>query len=333
MRVIAGKFRGKRLFSPENDNVRPTTDRIKETLFNILQSETQDCIALDLFAGSGALGIECLSRGAEEVVFVDKSRDSIELINENLKGIDGNFRVINADFLTYLRTAKKKFDLIFIDPPFASPLGKLAVEAIIDLDLLSENGIIVYEHGTENKYKLDRDNYKTRVKVMGSVTVDFIKRQKVCLVTGSFDPITKGHKAVIEKALDMFDKVKVACLINDQKHYLFTSDERLEIAKAALENLENVDVFFSDDTAVNVAKSIGASVFVRGIRNQSDLSYENEMREFNLSSGGIDTVFVEVDEFRQVSSTQVKEKINQGIFDDIPNECIETIKNILDRKK
>ena len=98
MRVVAGRYRGKKLLSPADDSVRPTTDRIKETVFNILQWEVEGARVLDLFAGSGALGIECLSRGAEEVVFVDKSPSSVALIKENLKGIQGNFRVVTADF-------------------------------------------------------------------------------------------------------------------------------------------------------------------------------------------------------------------------------------------
>ena len=85
MRVVAGKYRGKNLASPKDDRVRPTTTRIKETLFNVLQGYSQDAVVLDLFAGSGALGIECISRGAKEVVFVDNNKDSIELVRKNLQ--------------------------------------------------------------------------------------------------------------------------------------------------------------------------------------------------------------------------------------------------------
>lgn len=99
------KIQGQNLASPKDDRVRPTTTRIKETLFNVLQGYSRDAVVLDLFAGSGALGIECISRGAKEVVFVDNSKDSIELVRKNLQGIEGNFKVVNSDFSGALRNA------------------------------------------------------------------------------------------------------------------------------------------------------------------------------------------------------------------------------------
>ena len=152
MRVVAGKYRGKNLASPKDESVRPTTTRIKETLFNVLQGYVSGATVLDLFAGSGALGIECISRGASDVTFVDRSKDSIALVYQNLKGIDGNYKVVNADFSSALRSSYvsgKKFDLIFLDPPYATNLAELAIELIIQLDLLNEDGIIVFEHGAE----------------------------------------------------------------------------------------------------------------------------------------------------------------------------------------
>ena len=143
MRVISGKYRGRRLFSPEGDLVRPTTDRIKETIFNVLQFRVQDAVCLDLFAGSGALGIECLSRGAKEVVFGDKSPQSIDLVKRNLQGIEGNYRVIAGDFLSVLGGLNTKFDLVFIDPPYKSNLGGIAVEYVINKGLLRDDGVIV----------------------------------------------------------------------------------------------------------------------------------------------------------------------------------------------
>ena len=155
MRVVAGKYRGKNLISPPDDRVRPTTTRIKETLFNVLQGHIVDARVLDLFAGSGALGIECVSRGAAEVVFNDKSRDSVALINQNLKGIEGNYRVTCQDFLSSLSSAKaagRQFDVIFLDPPYATDLAERALQFIFAENLLDDDGVIVFEHGGEKTY-------------------------------------------------------------------------------------------------------------------------------------------------------------------------------------
>lgn len=234
MRIVAGKYRGKKLYSPSDDAVRPTTDRIKETVFNIIQWDVAGARVLDLFAGSGALGIECISRGAEEVVFVDRSPSSIALIKENLKGIEGNYRVVGADFLGVLRAGSDKFDLIFVDPPFRSGLGETAVCAALDSQRLAEGGTIVYEHSTELPFVPTRDDITVRTKRMGTVTVDFVRRKKTALFAGTFDPVTKGHIAVIDEALKVFDEVTAGILVNPDKDCFFTPEERLEILNAAL---------------------------------------------------------------------------------------------------
>lgn len=330
MRIIAGKYRGKRLLSPSDDNVRPTTDRVKETIFNILQWNIAGAYVLDLFAGSGALGIECLSRGAKEVVFVDKNRDSVALVKENLKDIDGQFSVVPSDFLSALRTLKNyRFDLVFIDPPYASKLGELAVDAVIRHGLLSKNGIIVYEHSSDLKFTLKNEEYKTRTKAMGSVTVEFISKKTVGLVTGSFDPITVGHKALIKLAAEKFDKVIVACLVNPEKKYRFDSAARLAMVEASISELSNVSALYSEKQAVEVAAEVGADKLVRGIRTGGfDDEYEKEMARYNAERG-FDTDFIAVDGFNGISSTSVKREIENGKYQNVPREIIEILKNNL----
>ena len=266
MRIVAGKYRGKRLYSPSDDAVRPTTDRIKETVFNIIQWDVAGARVLDLFAGSGALGIECISRGAEEVVFVDRSPSSIALIKENLKGIEGNYRVVGADFLGVLRAGSDKFDLIFVDPPFRSGLGETAVCAALDSQRLAEGGTIVYEHSTELPFVPTRDDITVRTKRMGTVTVDFVRRKKTALFAGTFDPVTKGHIAVIDEALRVFDEVTAGILVNPDKDCFFTPDERLEILNAALSDKKGVKTLYSENMAVDVAREIHADALVRGVR-------------------------------------------------------------------
>lgn len=149
MRVIAGKYRGRSLAAPKDFSVRPTTDRVKENLFNILQFKIDGARVLDLFAGSGALGIEAVSRGADEVWFVDGSRDSAELIRKNLSGIEYKGGVLNKDFADALKNLDSPFDVIFIDPPYKKGLADKAVEIITERGLLSDKGVIVCEHGAD----------------------------------------------------------------------------------------------------------------------------------------------------------------------------------------
>ena len=149
MRIIGGKFRGRVLAEFKGDNVRPTSDRAKEALFNILSLKVREAEVLDLFCGSGALGLECLSRGAKKVVFNDLSKDSIGILKKNLSALkierEQEAVVYNYDFLACLDRVEKGFDLIFIDPPYAFDYGVPAMEKIVKRGLLNGDGIIVYE--------------------------------------------------------------------------------------------------------------------------------------------------------------------------------------------
>lgn len=324
MRVVAGKYRGKNLASPKDDRVRPTTTRIKETLFNVLQGYSQDAVVLDLFAGSGALGIECISRGAKEVVFVDNNKDSIELLRKNLQGIDGNFKVVNSDFSGVLRNAYvtgKKFDMIFVDPPYASGLGELALGLIFDLDLLADGGVVVFEHGAEKTYEVSDKRYKQRTKKMGTVVAEFISRKSVALMAGSFDPFTKGHEAVLDEALCEFDEVWVACLVNPDKKYTFNSAQRLALCECVCAQKKGAKAIYSEKYAVEVAGEVGASVLIRGIRGDEDKAYEDDMAKFNREHG-FETLFIEPDVFSNVSSTKAREQISKGDYSSIPACCV-----------
>lgn len=149
MRVISGSVRGRKLKTPENYDIRPTTDNVKESIFNIIQFDIEGRRVLDLFAGTGQLGIECLSRGAESVVFIDQSREAVKIIKDNLKSCGLKGTVLQQDAMSYLR-ACGSFDLIFIDPPYDSTLYGPALEIINSVDILSDGGIIVCESRREN---------------------------------------------------------------------------------------------------------------------------------------------------------------------------------------
>ena len=150
MRIIGGKYRSRVLADFAGDDVRPTSDRAKESLFNILALKMYGARVLDLFAGSGSLGLESLSRGAKEVVFNDFSKDSLAIVKKNLSalkiGANGEeAKVFQYDFLSCLDVVKGQFDIIFLDPPYRLDYGRKAMEIIVQRGLLSENGVIVYE--------------------------------------------------------------------------------------------------------------------------------------------------------------------------------------------
>ena len=150
MRIIGGKYRSRVLAEFAGENVRPTSDRAREALFNILALKIYGARVLDLFAGSGALGIESLSRGAGEVVFNDFSKDSVAIVKKNLTTLKipvngGEAKVVQGDYLACLEQARGQFDLIFIDPPYAMEYGEKALKKIAERGLLSENGIAIYE--------------------------------------------------------------------------------------------------------------------------------------------------------------------------------------------
>ena len=150
MRIIGGKYKSRVLIEFDGAAVRPTADRVKESLFNILFLKIRGARVLDLFSGSGALGLECLSREAAEVVFNDLSKNSVEILKRNMKALKiapnvENNKVYNFDFKTCLGAVNGTFDLIFIDPPYAFDYGEEALEIIAKKGLLSENGIAVFE--------------------------------------------------------------------------------------------------------------------------------------------------------------------------------------------
>ena len=162
MRVISGNSRGKKLVALEGMNTRPTLDRVKEALFNIIQFNIIDKEILDLFAGSGAIGIEAISRGAKSATFCDNSVDAIKIIETNVKNTRSTEKsfILNMDYdlaLDYLANKKKKFDIIYLDPPYKTDFAEIAIDKIIDLDLLSKDGIIILETDDAKKEETLKD--------------------------------------------------------------------------------------------------------------------------------------------------------------------------------
>ena len=147
MRVIAGKARGINLKTPDGQATRPTTDRVKEAMFSIIHFDLPGAKVLDLFGGTGQLGIEAISRGAQEATFVDSTDKACALIRENLKRckMENEGKVIRADYLAYLDRCTESFDIILLDPPYAEVFLENAIKKISEIDILKSGGIIVAE--------------------------------------------------------------------------------------------------------------------------------------------------------------------------------------------
>ena len=152
MRIISGKYKGKKLNGFNIEGTRPTMDRVKESLFGMIQTYIPDSIVLDLFAGSGALGLEAVSNGAKECYLIDNNIEAIKTIKENSQNFEEQLNIIHIDYKKFLKTTNKKFDIIFLDPPYKEKQLDTSLRIIEERGLLNENGIVIceYEIGETN---------------------------------------------------------------------------------------------------------------------------------------------------------------------------------------
>ena len=183
MRVISGTARGTKLYSLEGNVTRPTLDRVKESLFNIIGMQIRGATVLDLFSGSGAIGIEAASRGAKEVTLCDKSKDAINIINRNIEKtrLQDNTIVSNLDYKETLKSIKKKYDIIYVDPPYDTKLAYEAVKEILLRDRLKEDGIIIIETDDEDRIEKELDELRDKIDIYdkrkyGRASLIFIRK-------------------------------------------------------------------------------------------------------------------------------------------------------------
>lgn len=175
MRIISGKHKGKKLKSFDGFDVRPTSDRAREALFSMLAFDIIGCDFLDLCSGTGAMGLEAVSRGANSVTFVDNSQESIKICDFNLKSIKEKGEIVKSDALNFLKTTTKKFDIIFFDPPYAFSDIENILKAVKDRNLLKENGKFIYEHKSDSPSK-EIDGFSLyNTKKYGIAIFDFYK--------------------------------------------------------------------------------------------------------------------------------------------------------------
>ncbi len=319
MRVIAGNYRGRRIISPEGKNIRPTSDRTKEAVFNIIQWDVEDSVFIDLFSGCGGMGIEALSRGAERVFFSDIDKYAIDLINKNLQGITGNYTVTQGDYKDVLNKYKHhgvQADFVYVDPPYAciKEEGSNLLNAIYNSGILKDDGIVILEHGTDiSSVQCKFALYDTRK--YGIAVLDFYRKPIRALVSGTFDPFTLGHMFVVEEALKNADKVDIVIFDNPDKQPALSVAERIEIIDLALRerhDYNKIDISSNTGYVADYCKEKGIDVIYRGSRNREDYLYEEEMAKYNYEHSGVDTVIVDAkDKF--ISSTIVKDRLKDDL--------------------
>ena len=184
MRIISGKARGTKLFTLEGENTRPTLDRVKESVFNIIQNEIEGTKILDLFAGSGAIGLELLSRGAEKAILCDKSKEAINIIKKNVEKthFQNNVQIYNTDFENCLEKIKnEQFDIIYLDPPYETDYIIKALEKIIKENIAKEESLIIIETDDELRIEKQIENIDVTIvdkRKYGRATIIFLSLKK-----------------------------------------------------------------------------------------------------------------------------------------------------------
>ena len=184
MRIISGTARGTKLYTLEGQTTRPTLDRVKESLFNIIQNEIIDSNFLDIFSGSGAIGLEAASRGAKKVILCDKSKEAIKIIEKNIEKTHLNKKVelYNLDYEALIKTKiKEKIDIVYIDPPYNSDFAIKSIKYIIEKELIDENSNIIIETDDDKKVLENLKNIEVEItdkRKYGRAILIFLKIRK-----------------------------------------------------------------------------------------------------------------------------------------------------------
>ena len=177
MRIIAGKLKGLKLNEFEYDNIRPTIDRVREAIFNKIQFRIPNSLVLDLFGGTGAVSLEFVSRYANTVITVDNNANSVKLIKQNFSKAKVDLNLLEMDYMSALKKlSDKKFDIVFLDPPFDTDYGENAINYIMDNELLDKEGIIIYEHLAEKQVNIHSKLMLIDERKYGTIKVSFLEK-------------------------------------------------------------------------------------------------------------------------------------------------------------
>jgi pantetheine-phosphate adenylyltransferase/16S rRNA (guanine(966)-N(2))-methyltransferase RsmD len=338
LRIIAGTAGGVRL-APVPKGVRPTGDRVREAVFNFLGQFFDGGVALDLYAGTGALGIEALSRGCERAVFVERDRTARKIISENLRrtGFSDRSEVVAGEVGRVVETLAgrdQRYDLIFADPPYR--IAPSEVGGILSRlgAVLAPGGRVVIESGEAPPE--DVFGRKGATRRYGGTFVTVLGRSemtlRVAVCPGSFDPVTAGHLDIIRRASRIFDHVVVAVGGNTRKSPRLSARERAGLIRKVTSGIDNVSVEVMEGLLVDFAQEQGAGAIVKGLRAVSDFESEFEQAQLNRTmSPDIETVFImAASEHSFLSSSAVREIAALGgeVRGLVPDSILETVRQI-----
>ena len=338
MRIIAGIARGVGL-APVPKGVRPTSDRVRESVFNALGQFFDGGEVLDLYAGTGAMGIEAMSRGCERAVFVERAGQAVAAIHENLErtGFEDRAEVVRGDVgraLGLMLGEGRAFNLIFADPPYR--IAKTEVGALLSRfgALLAPGGRLVIESGEAPTGVAGGEKGVTRR--YGGTFVTILERSEITMIVavcpGSFDPVTTGHLDIIRRACGIFDHVVVAVGSNLRKKSRLPAAERARLIEKVTGGLENVSVEVMEGLLVDFARDQEAKVVVKGLRAVSDFESEFEQAQLNRKMyPELETVFImAAAEHSFLSSSVVREIASLGgeVRGLVPEGILETVREI-----
>lgn len=337
MRVIAGTARGRRL-GPVPAGVRPTSDRVRESLFNSLGQFFDGGAVLDLYAGTGSLGIEALSRGFEEAVFVESGRKPLAAIRGNLRltSFEDRAEIIGADVKQAVETlisGGRRFRLILLDPPYRIAATEVRGVFARLPELLAAGGKILVESG-EPLVEGVTGNMKGVTRRYGGTYISTFERSdssmNLAVCPGSFDPITEGHVDIIRRASGIFDHVVVAVGGNLRKKATLSAEDRGRLIEKVTGDLENVSVEVMTGLLVDFARDQGARVIVKGLRAVSDFELEFEQAQLNRNLyPEVETVFImSAAEHSFLSSSAVREIAGLGgeVRGLVPERILDTVR-------
>ncbi len=337
MRIIAGSVRGTTL-APVPKGVRPTADRVRESLFNSLGQFFDGGRVLDLYAGTGALGIEALSRGLDHAVFIERDRKARTVILENLRKtrLEDRAEIIGGEVEKVLGTLEERgeaFDLIFVDPPYriAAEVGGILHRL---RSLLAAGGRVVIESGEAPVEVAGGEKGVTRR--YGGTFVTILDRSELTMIVavcpGSFDPVTTGHLDVIRRASGIFDHVVVAVGSNRRKESRLPAVDRARLIEKVTADVNNVSVELMEGLLVDFARKQGAQAIVKGLRAVSDFESEFEQAQLNRTMfPELETVFIMASaEHSFLSSSAVREIASLGgeVRGLVPDGILETVTQI-----
>ncbi len=293
--------------------IRPTPDRVRETLFNWLQPRIAGARVLDLFAGSGALGLEALSRGAAHVTFVEQDRRAaaaIEQLTREWQETEATIECTGA--LEWLATAQAApYDIVFLDPPYDAAVLAAAAAALVDRGRLAPDARVYLERRARDPLPALppawREQRAGRAGEVGYHLYAAMKRSVV--YPGTFDPITNGHQDLVRRAATVFERVIVAIASNPNKTPMFPLEKRVALAREVLADIPNVEIMGYSGLTVDFARQHDVQVVVRGLRAVSDFEFEFQLANMSRHlHRDLEHVFLTPQEqFTFISSTLVRE--------------------------